>query len=621
MSTAPQFCIFAGWPSRNHAFALVVSPPIVPRMAQPETSSGKIFDIKVLSGIFVFIRPYLFKFYLLVFLTVLMGVLTPVRPYLIQYTIDKHVMFGNIDGLIWMTWIQIGLVVFQAFVQFYSTYLSNYIGQYVIRDIRVTLYRHLLSLKTQYFDRTPVGRLITRNISDVETLNNVFTEGLAAIVGDLLQLVFILGLMFYTDWRLTLVSLSTFPFLFLATYIFKEKVKQSFNDVRTAVANLNSFVQEHITGMGIVQIFNSEATEYRKFEAINREHRRANLKSVKYYSIYFPVAEVIGAIATGMLVWYGARGVIGEQMTLGSLIAFIMYIGMFFRPIRLIADRFNTLQLGIVSGDRILKILGSNDQIQNTGHYQPANIRGHIKFDKVWFAYDEENFVLKNLQFEVKPGQTIALVGATGAGKSSTINLLSRFYDVNQGKIELDGHDVREYELNFLRERIGVVLQDVFLFSDSILANITLGNPDISRERVLAAAELVGALPFIEKLPGGLDYNVMERGATLSVGQRQLISFVRAMVYDPAVIILDEATSSVDSETEELIQQAIEKMLRGRTSIVIAHRLATIQKADKIIVLDKGEIKEEGTHEELLAHGGYYAHLHQMQYKEVLGKA
>jgi ATP-binding cassette subfamily B protein len=491
------------------------------------------------------------------------------------------------------------------------------VGQHVIRDIRITLFKHLLSLKTQYFDRTPIGRLVTRNISDVETLNNVFTEGLAAIVGDLLQLLFILGLMLYTDWRLTLVSLSTFPLLFLATYIFKEKIKKAFNSVRAAVANLNSFVQEHITGMSIVQIFSSEQREFERFKEINREHRKAHLKSVKYYSIYFPVAEVIGAIATGMLVWYGAKGVIQEHLTLGTLVAFIMYISMFFRPIRLIADRFNTLQMGIVSGDRLMKILSSREQIQNTGTYRPASIRGDVTFENVWFAYNDEDYVLKNINFEAHRGQTVALVGATGAGKSSTINLISRFYDVNQGRILLDGVDIREYELYFLRRRIGIVLQDVFLFSGSIMDNITLGNEEITLEQVQKAAELVGALPFIERLPGGFDYNVMERGATLSVGQRQLISFVRAMVYNPDIIILDEATSSVDSETEKMIQDAIGKMMKGRTAIIIAHRLATIQNADRIIVLDKGEIKEMGKHDELLALGGYYARLHRMQYKEM----
>ncbi|MCU0448776.1 MAG: ABC transporter ATP-binding protein/permease [Bernardetiaceae bacterium] len=589
-------------------------------MSQTEaTASGKIFDRKVLSGIFVFVKPYLVKFYLLVGLTLLLGLLTPLRPYLIQYTVDRYISVGDVAGLVWMTWAQVGLAVVQALIQFYNAYLSAYIGQYVIRDIRVALYRHLLSLKTQYFDRTPVGRLITRNISDVETLNNVFTEGLAAIAGDLLQLLFILGLMLYTDWRLTLVSLATFPLLFLATYIFKEKLKTSFNDVRTAVANLNSFVQEHITGMSVVQIFNAEKVEYEKFEAINREHRRAHLKSVKYYSIYFPVAEVIGAVATGMLVWYGARGVISQDMTLGTLIAFILYIAMFFRPIRLIADRFNTLQLGIVSGDRLLKILHSQDQIQNTGTYRPAQMAGQVTFDQVWFAYEGDNYVLKNLSFSVKAGQTVALVGATGAGKSSTINLLSRFYDVNQGQILIDGHNVRDYELTYLRDRVGVVLQDVFLFSDTIFNNITLGNPAITRAQVMAAADLVGATTFIERLPGGLDYNVMERGATLSVGQRQLISFVRAMVYNPSILVLDEATSSVDTETEELIQQAIGRMMKGRTALIIAHRLSTIQKAEQILVLDKGEIKESGTHDQLLALGGYYAHLHQMQYKHALG--
>jgi ATP-binding cassette subfamily B protein len=586
-------------------------------MAQQETASGKIFDGKVLRGIFVFVKPYITRFYFLIFLTVLLGVLSPLRPYLVQRMVDEDIAQGNLDGLIFMTWMLVLLSVFQSLVQFYNSYLSEWLGQHIIRDIRNTLYSHLLSLKTQYYDRTPIGRLVTRNISDVETLSNVFTNGLAAIVGDLLQLVFILALMLYTDWRLTLISLSTFPLLFLATYIFKEKVKKAFNQVRTAVANLNSFVQEHITGMNIVQIFNNEQREYEKFVEINKEHRRAHLKSVKYYSIYFPIAEVIGAAATGMLVWYGARGVIGEQITLGTLIAFIMYIAMFFRPIRLIADRFNTLQLGIVSSDRILKILESKDQIQNNGSYHPERIRGHVQFKDVWFAYTEQDFVLRNISFEVKEGETVALVGATGAGKSSVINLLSRFYDVNKGNIEIDGRDVREYELSALRSHIGVVLQDVFLFSDTIFQNITLGNPAITQEQVEEAARLVGAHQFIEKLPGGYQYNVMERGATLSVGQRQLISFVRTMVYKPAIIVLDEATSSVDSETEALIQQAIEKMMAGRTSIVIAHRLATIQKASKIIVLDKGEIKEACIHEALLEKGGYYTQLHQMQYKEV----
>ncbi len=586
-------------------------------MAQQETASGQIFDRKVLAGIFQFVKPYIGRFYLLIILTVLMGLLSPLRPYLIQYTIDHHIAYNDIRGLVQMVWLMIGLALVQALVQFSNSYLSDWVGQHVIRDIRITLFKHLLSLKTQYFDRTPIGRLVTRNISDVETLNNVFTEGLAAIVGDLLQLLFILGLMLYTDWRLTLVSLSTFPLLFVATYIFKEKIKKAFNSVRVAVANLNSFVQEHITGMSIVQIFSSEQREFERFKEINREHRKAHLKSVKYYSIYFPVAEVIGAIATGMLVWYGAKGVIQEQLTLGTLVAFIMYISMFFRPIRLIADRFNTLQMGIVSGDRLMKILNSREQIQNTGTYRPASIRGDVTFENVWFAYNNEDYVLKNINFEAHRGQTVALVGATGAGKSSTINLISRFYDVNQGRILLDGVDIRQYELYFLRRRIGIVLQDVFLFSGSIMDNIRLGNEEITLEQVQKAAELVGALPFIERLPGGFDYNVMERGATLSVGQRQLISFVRVMVYNPDIIILDEATSSVDSETEKMIQDAIGKMMKGRTAIIIAHRLATIQNADRIIVLDKGEIKEMGKHDELLALGGYYARLHKMQYKEM----
>ncbi len=587
-------------------------------MAQQETASGNIFDSKILKRIFVFVKPYIHFFYFLVFLIIFQGVITPVRPWLTQLTMDDYVAVGDKDGLVMMVGILIIVTAIQALVQFVQVYLSEWIGQHVIRDIRIRLYQHLTTMKTQFYDKTPIGRLVTRNVSDVETLSSVFTEGLAAIVGDLLQLVFILGIMLYTDWKLTLVSLSSIPLLFVATYIFKEKVKHSFNQVRAAVANLNSFVQEHITGMNIVQIFNSEEIEYEKFKKINKEHLRANLKSVLYYSVYFPVAEVIAAVTTGMLVWYGGKGVLQEYTTLGTLIAFIMYISLFFRPIRMIADRFNTLQMGIVSADRILKLLDNKDQIQNTGNYQPEHLSGHVKFKNVWFAYEDENYVLKDISFEVKKGQNLALVGATGSGKSSIINLLSRFYEINKGHIEIDGIDIREYELSALRSKIGVVLQDVFLFSDTIMNNITLGRKDISREKVVQVAEWVGAKGFIDRLPHGFDYNVMERGATLSVGQRQLISFVRAMVFDPAIIVLDEATSSVDSETEELIQNAVEKMMKGRTSIVIAHRLATIQKADKIIVLDKGEIKEIGTHEELLEHEGFYAQLYQMQYKELL---
>lgn len=587
-------------------------------MSNPNSeSSGKIFDAQVLRRLMVFMKPYRAKFYLLVAMTIVLGFLAPLRPYQIQITVDEYISAGNYDGLVKMTVIMVVLLVVQSVLQHQHTYLSGWLGQSIIRDIRIKLYRHVLSLRLKFFDDTQIGRLITRNISDVETLSDVFTEGLAAMAGDVLQLVFILILMFYTNWKLTLVSLSMLPLLLISTYVFKEKVKSSFNDVRTAVANLNSFVQEHITGMSVVQIFSAEQREYDKFKEINAVHRKENIRSVLYYSIYFPVAEVIGAIGTGLLVWYGGREVLNETVTLGTLIAFIMYIGMFFRPIRTIADRFNTLQLGIVSTDRIMKLLDNDEIIPDEGRYLPEKFAGEVHFENVCFGYNPEHLILKNISFDVPAGSTTALVGATGAGKSSIINLLNRFYEIQSGSISIDGHNVREYPLDYLRAQIGVVLQDVFLFSGTIEYNITLGNPNISREKVLEAAELVGALPFIERLPNGLDYNVMERGATLSVGQRQLISFVRAMVYDPKIIILDEATSSVDSETEALIQAAIEKVMKGRTSIVIAHRLSTIQNAQQILVLDKGEIKERGTHESLLAAAGLYAQLHEMQYKEL----
>ncbi|QJX46863.1 ABC transporter ATP-binding protein [Hymenobacter taeanensis] len=586
--------------------------------ATTATKSGNIFDWQVLRRLMTYVRPYQRIFYFLIFLTIATAALGTLRPFLIQRMVDVTIEQSDWSGLNRMFGLLLVLLVAHAIVSYLQTYFGGWLGQYIVRDIRVDLYKHILDLRLKFFDRTPIGVLVTRNISDVETLSDVFSEGLAAMIGDILQLLFIMAFMFYIDWRLTLVSLAVIPPLLFSTYVFKEKVKKSFQEVRTAVASLNSFVQEHLTGMNVVQIFNNEEREFRKFEKINQEHTRANIRSVLYYSIYFPVAEVLAAAGVGLLVWYAAQGQIEGTISKGALIAFIMYNALFFRPIRQIADRFNTLQLGLVSTERLLKLLDSKEMIADNGSYIPTDLRGDVKFDHVWFAYNDEEWVLRDVNFEVQAGQTIAFVGATGAGKTSIINLLSRFYEINKGTISVDGHDLREYDLKDLRRHIGVVLQDVFLFAGTIRDNITLGKQDITDEQIWEAADLVGARRFIERLPGALQYEVMERGATLSVGQRQLISFVRAMVYQPRIIILDEATSSVDSETEELIQEAIEKLMQGRTSLVIAHRLSTIQKADRIIVLDKGEIKEAGTHEELLRHQGFYSQLYQMQYKGVL---
>lgn len=578
-----------------------------------EEKSGQIFDVQILKRIYDFLKPYRLRFWGLVSLIMISACVVPLNPLLIKYTIDNYIAQGNYPKLAMMLLIMISVLLLQGFLQFVSAYTAGWLGQTVIRDIRVTLYAKILKLRLKFFDDTPIGRLVTRTVSDIETLNDVFSDGLAAIAGDILQLIIIFAVMFYTDWRLTLISLSTVPFMVVSTYIFKEYIKKSFNEVRSAVANLNSFVQEHITGMNIVQIFNAEKLEYDKFLKINEVHRDANIRSIGAYSIYYPVADVILAAGTGLIVWFGAKQILHYDMTLGTLTAFIMFMNLFFRPIRFLADRFNTLQMGIVSTERILKLLDSDDHVVNDGNIK-ANLKGDVKFENVWFAYNDEEYVLKNISFEVKQGETIALVGATGAGKSSTVNLLSRFYDINKGKIMIDNIDLQQYELNSLRQQIGVVLQDVFLFSDTIEYNITLGDKRITREKVIEAAKLVGAHEFIEKLPKGYDYNVMERGATLSVGQRQLISFVRALVHNPKVIVLDEATSSVDTETEEMIQNAIAKLMKGRTAIVIAHRLSTIQNAHRILVLDKGEIKESGTHEQLLEKDGWYADLHNMQF-------
>ena len=578
------------------------------------TKTGQVFDWQVLRRLLAYVQPYRGVFIGLIGLTVAAAVLGTVRPALIQRMIDVDISTNDWAGLNRSTMWLLALLVVNTLVSYLQTYYGGWLGQYIVRDIRTDLYKHLLSLKLSFFDRTPIGVLVTRNISDVETLADVFSEGLAAMVGDLLQIVFLMIFMFYTNWQLALISLSVIPPLLFSTYVFKEKVKGSFQEVRNAVAKLNSFVQEHLTGMNVVQIFNNQDREYKKFEAINQEHTKANIKSVLYYSIYFPVAEVLGAIGVGLLVWYAAQGQIAGSISKGELIAFIMYNSLFFRPIRQIADRFNTLQLGLVSTERLLKLLDNKELVATSGTRPVPQLQGDVQFDHVSFAYNEPEWVLKDISFHVKPGQTIAFVGATGAGKTSIINLLSRFYDIQKGHILVDGQDLREYDLSQLRRQIGVVLQDVFLFAGSIRDNITLGNREISDAKIWEAAGLVGAQRFIERLPGGLDYPVMERGATLSVGQRQLISFVRALVYEPSVIVLDEATSSVDSETEELIQEAIDKLMEGRTALVIAHRLSTIQKADRIIVLDRGEIKETGTHDELLRQNGYYAQLYRMQY-------
>lgn len=576
--------------------------------------TGKTYDAQLLRRMMRYVRPYRGIFVISVLLTIIMAGVAPALPMVVEYTLDRFILQNDVDGLQLMLMLMLGLLLLQTVIRYFHTLMTNTLGQSVIRDLRINVFNHITGLRLKYFDHTPIGRLITRTISDLETIANIFSEGLIQIIGDILQLVVILGVMFYTDWKLTLIVLIPMPFMVGATYVFKEAMKSAFQDVRKWVSNLNTFLQEHISGISIIQYFAREDQEMRKFKAANAEHRNAHIRANWYFSIFFPVLEIIMAISLGLLVWYGSKQVLSDELSPGVIVAFIMYINMIFRPIRELVDKFNTLQMGMVSAERIFAVLDTDERTPNTGIKQPAHIRGEIVFDKVWFAYDEEKWVLKDIDFKVKPGETLALVGATGAGKSSTINILSRFYEINKGSILLDGVDIREYELNYLRRTIATVLQDVFLFSDSVASNISLNDPAITREQIVAAAKQVGAHEFIMRLPGGYDYKVQERGATLSSGQAQLISFIRALVHDPRILVLDEATSSVDTETEELIQQAIDKLMEGRTSIVIAHRLSTIQKADKIILLDKGEMKEMGSHQELLRMDGYYKRLYDLQF-------
>ena len=581
------------------------------------TVTGKAFDMSLFNRILRYVRPYKTKFVFTGLLTVLLALLSPLRPWLIQYTVDHYITRPNKALLLNMTILLISLLVLEAIVQFFQTYMANWVGQSVIKDLRMEVYRKIVGFKLKYFDNTAIGTLVTRAVSDIETISDIFSQGILIIVGDILKLIVVIAFMFAMDWRLTLFSLAPIPILIWATNVFKNYIKGAFGEVRNAISKLNAFVQEHITGMNIVQIFNREEVEMEKFNSINRDHRNAHIKTVWANSIFFPVVEVLSAVSIALLVWWGAKEVIADTVELGDLMAFILYIYMLYRPIRQLADRFNTLQMGMVSSERVFKVIDTEASIPNLGQSDPNLIEGDIEFKNVWFAYNEPEWILKDLTFEVKKGETIAFVGATGAGKTSVINLLSRFYEYQKGEIFIDGKNLREYELSQLRNVIGVVLQDVFLFSDSIHNNITLNNPDITRKQVVEAAKAVGANEFIERLKDNYDFDVHERGGMLSVGQRQLLAFIRAYVYNPKILVLDEATSSVDTESEVLIQNAIDRLTENRTSIVIAHRLATIQKADKIIVMDKGRIVEMGSHQELLKKDGHYKNLYDLQFSEL----
>jgi ATP-binding cassette subfamily B protein len=578
----------------------------------------KIFDFENLRRVFQFAAPYKKRFYFSIWLAVFLALITPIRPYLIKITVDKFIASKMLDWIIWMTVIQIGLLIIESAVRFYFSYITAWLGQTVVKDMRIKVYEKVVGLNLRQFDQTPIGTLTTRTINDIEAINDIFSDGLVPIIADLLSIISILSFMFYVDWRLTLVCLAPFPILILATYYFKESVNKSFIKVRNAVAQLNAFVQEHITGMQVVQAFAAEDREFEKFKKINRSHRNANINAIFAYSVFFPVVEIVLALSTGLLVWWiagkaGASATEARELG-GKMMMFYMCLNLLFRPLRVIADKFNVLQMGVIASERVFKVLDNDDYIKTQGSYSPAKIHGKVIFDHVSFGYNPDQFVLKDVSFKMNPGETVAIVGHTGSGKTTIISLLNRLYQIQKGLISIDDVNIDDYKLDVLRKNIGVVLQDVFLFSGSVVDNITLRNPAIPREKVIEAAKLIDMHDFIMQLPDNYDYNVMERGATLSLGQRQLLSFIRALLYNPSILILDEATSSVDTESEMLIQKAIDKLIAGRTSIVIAHRLSTIRKADKIIVLDKGEIKEMGTHEELLSLEGYYYKLYQLQF-------
>ena len=580
------------------------------------TSNNKSF-VPLLKRVLQFARPYKGRFYLSIVMAVVLAAFTPVRPYLIQLTVDDYITNKLAEQVILITVFQIGFLIVETGLRFYFSYITTWLGQSVVKDMRTTVYNKVLRLNLRQFDKTPIGTLTTRTVDDIERVNDIFADGLIPMIADLLSIVAVLGIMFWTDWQLTLISLIPFPILILATYYFKESVNKSFHRVRNAVSNLNAFVQEHLSGMAIVQAFAREEKEARKFDAINKEHRNANIKAIFAYSVFFPVVEIVLAVSVALVVWWTSKEALNLNISQqGKLVSFYLYLNLLFRPLRVIADKFNVLQMGVIAADRVFKVLDNNDFIKEIGTLEPVVVKGKIDFENVTFGYLEGQKVLKGVSFSVQPGQTVAIVGHTGSGKSTIISLLNRLYEVTEGQIKIDGVPIEDYNLDALRRHIGVVLQDVFLFSGSVRENITLRNEAIPHEKVVEAAQMIGMHDFIMRLPGGYDYNVMERGATLSLGQRQLLSFIRALLYNPSILILDEATSSIDTESERLIEGAVQKLVAGRTSIVIAHRLSTIQRADQIIVLDRGEIKEIGTHAELLQRGGFYSKLHQMQFEQ-----
>ncbi|MDC1218183.1 ABC transporter ATP-binding protein/permease [Flavobacteriaceae bacterium] len=580
--------------------------------------SGKIFDTHLFRKLLEFVKPYKTTYYFVMTSAILLSFFSTLTPYLLKVTVDDYIRLQDYKGMVLMVSLMIGTLIFEVLFQFLFVFYANLLGQKVIKDLRVKLFEKIIYFKMAYFDKSAVGRLVTRAVSDIETIASIFSQGLFMIIADLLKMILVIGVMLYVDWRLSLIVFSILPVIIYATRLFQKSMKKAFEEVRLQVANLNSFVQERISGMKIVQLFHREKIEYNNFISINEKHKQAWLKTVWFNSIFFPIAEISSSITIGFLVWYGGFNLIsGGDISLGSIFLFIQMSQMLFRPLRQIADKFNTLQMGMVATDRIFKIIETVSSIDDDGTLAPEKLKGAISIDQLYFSYVPGDEVLHGISLEIKAGENIAIVGSTGAGKSTIINLLSRFYEFESGSISIDGISIRDYTLNTLRKHVAVVLQDVFLFADSLYNNITLFNTEITRGQVIKAAKKIGVHEFIESLPEGYDYNVKERGIMLSSGQRQLIAFLRAYISEPNILVLDEATSSVDSYSEEIIQNAIDAITKGKTSIVIAHRLATVKKANRILVMDNGKIVEQGTHNELLKiPNGFYAKLHEVQFLE-----